>query len=82
MFYSADNLRTSAQITASHITLQKCSQEGKGGARKYRRLCKNAKESARQKITGKENQTSPVNEFGAFLCRGRYKSLGSLKSFL
>jgi len=29
-----------------------------------------------------ENQTSPVNEFSTFLCMGRCKSLGSLKSFL
>ena len=30
----------------------------------------------------KENQTSQVNEHSAFLCMGRYKGLGSLKSFL
>ena len=30
----------------------------------------------------KENQTSQVKEFSAFLCMGRYKSLGSVKSFL
>ena len=30
----------------------------------------------------KENQTSQVKEFSAFLCVGRCKSLGSLKSFL
>ena len=30
----------------------------------------------------KENQTSQVNEFSAFLCMRRWKSLGSLKSFL
>ena len=30
----------------------------------------------------KENQTSQVNEFSAFLCMGRCKSLGSLKLFL
>ena len=30
----------------------------------------------------KENQPSQVNEFTAFLWMGRYKSLGSLKSFL
>ena len=29
----------------------------------------------------KENQTSQVNEFSAFLCLGRCLSLGSLKSF-
>ena len=28
----------------------------------------------------KENQTSQVNEFSAFLCMGRCKSLGLLKS--
>ena len=30
----------------------------------------------------KENQISQVKEFGAFLCMGRCKSLGSLKSVL
>ena len=30
----------------------------------------------------KENQISQVKEFSAFLCMGRCKSLGSLKSFL
>ena len=30
----------------------------------------------------KENQISQVKEFDAFLCMGRCKSLGSLKSFL
>jgi len=30
----------------------------------------------------KENQTSPIKEFSTFLCRGRCKSLGSLKSSL
>ena len=30
----------------------------------------------------KENQTSQVKEFSAFLCMGRCESLGSLKSFL
>ena len=30
----------------------------------------------------KENQTSQVKEFSAFLCMGRCKSLDSLKSFL
>ena len=30
----------------------------------------------------KENQISEVKEFSVFLCMGRYKSLGSLKSFI
>ena len=30
----------------------------------------------------KENQIPRVKEFNTFLCLGRYKSLGSLKSFL
>ena len=29
-----------------------------------------------------ENQIPQVKEFSAFLCMGKYKSLGSLKSFL
>ena len=35
-----------------------------------------------QKIIAKENLKSQVKEFSAFLCMGRYKTVGSLKSFL
>ena len=35
-----------------------------------------------QKIIVKENEISQVKEFSSFLCMGRCKSLGSLKSFL
>ena len=36
----------------------------------------------RKLLLTKENQTSQVNEFSTFLCMGRCKSLGSLKSVL
>ena len=35
-----------------------------------------------QKIMLKENQISQVKEFSTFLCMGRCRNLGSLKSFL
>ena len=38
--------------------------------------------AALKKERKKEKQTSQVNEFSTFLCMGRCKSLGSLKSFL
>ena len=69
-------------------------RRGKGGARIYRSFCKKTKTNrlTKQKNPGswnmkrllliKENLTSQVNEYGAFLCMGGCKSLGSLKSFL
>ena len=58
-------------------------QRGKQGARIYRSFATKIRVSEHQKLLLiKENQTSQVKEFSAFLNMGRYKSLGSLKSFL
>ena len=38
--------------------------------------------SIKRRFLSKENQTSQGKEFNAFLCMGRYKSLGPLRSFL
>ena len=54
---------------------------GKGEARICRSFATKTWYSKRLLLI-KENQTSQVNEFSAFLCTGRCKILGSLKSFL
>ena len=73
-----------APETASQITLRDCSEEARREARIYRSFCN--KRPGSQNIKGlllrKENQMSQVKEFSAFLCMGRCKSLGSLKSLL
>ena len=77
-------MRTVAQETAFQATLRNCSEEARGGARIYRSFCDKGKVVANIKrlLLIKENQISQVKEFSAFLCMGRCKSLGSLKSFL
>ena len=78
------NLRTQARDTASHIMLRNCSEEASGGARIDRSICNKRPGSwnIERLLLTKENQISQVKEFSAFLCMGRCKSLGSLKSFL
>ena len=83
MFYLADFLRTSSPVRS----LSECSEgllrRGKGGARIYRSFCnKTGSRNIKRLLSIKENQTSQDNEFRAFLCMGRCKSLDSLKSFL
>ena len=72
-------MRTAARETEFQITLRNCSEEALGGARVNRSF---AGSWECQKIIVKGNQISQVKEFSAFLCMGRCKSLGSLKSFL
>ena len=72
MFYLADFLRTQAwdeevREEAGYIGVL----QQRPGSQNIKRL-----------LLIKENQTSQVNEFSAFLCIGRCKSLGSVKSFL
>ena len=46
-------------------------------------ICENKNVVAHQKITASnKNQTSQVSDFSAFLCVGKYSSLGSRKLFL
>ena len=44
-------------------------------------LGKNRQSDIQRSLLIRENQTSQVEEFSAFLCVGRCKSLGSMKSF-
>ena len=82
MFYLADkteDLSPGHRISDSSEGLL---QRGKGGARIYRSFYNKDQVLEHQKITVKENKISQVKDFSAFLCVGRYKSLGSLISFL
>ena len=68
-----------AQETASQVTLR----ELEGGVRLYRSLRERAgSQNIKRLLLIKENQMSRVKEFSTFLCMGRRKSLGSLKSLL
>ena len=77
-------MRTAAQETAFQIALRNCSEEAPGGARIYRSFATKGQVVGNVKRLSliKENQIPQVKEFSAFLCMGRCKSLGSLKSFL
>ena len=83
MFYSAHKTEDLSPDTTSHIALRDCSNEVKEepgyiGIFTTRTRCRNIK----RLLLIKENQVSQVKEVSAFLCMGRHKSLGSLKSFL
>ena len=80
MFYWGILLRTVAQGTASQRALRNCSIEVREESR-YTGIFaeKNELITEGQKITTtKNNQTSQVNDFSAFLCKRRCRSLGSL----
>ena len=66
-------------------TSEELSQRGKGGARMYKSFCWEKKKNPivkHQNISANhKNQTSQVNDFSAFLCIERCKSLGALKLF-
>ena len=71
-----------AQETPSQMTLRKL-QGGGGRVRLYRSLQQRAGSlNIKILLLIMENQISQVKEFYTFLCMGRCKSLGSLKSFL
>ena len=84
MFKSADTLRTSRLGHSIQKIQTGCSKEGRGGTRIYRGFSNRRPDSLNIKrlLSVKETQTYQVNDFSAFLCLGRGKSLGSLKPFL
>ena len=57
---------------------------GKGRARIHRSFCskKQVVGTSKDNYELKEKQRSQVNDFSTFLCVGRYKHVGSLKSSL
>ena len=79
MFYSVDTEVFKPGRQDFQITLSDCSEEARREARIYKSFCNKV---IKRLLLIKENQTSQVNELSAFLCMGRCKSLGSLKSFL
>ena len=87
MFYSVALRKTIAPETASQTALRDCSKEVReeqgciGVFAENKQTNKHVVEHP--KITANhKKQTTQVNDFSAFLCMGRYKSLGSLKLFL
>ena len=83
MFYLVDFLRAQAQEAASQVALRDCSK----GVREELGYIgdlqqKPGRWNIKRLLLIKENKTSQVNAFSTFLCMGRCKSLGSLKSFL
>ena len=70
-------MRTAAQETAFQIALRNCSEEVRGELGYIGVFQQRASSPERQK-----DRISQVKEFSAFLCKGRCKSRGSLKSFL
>ena len=86
MFHLGTFLRITVWETASQIALRKHSKEVRKepgyigffvGKQTNKLIVKHQKITANHK-----NQTSQVNDFSAFLCVGRCKSLGLLKLFL
>ena len=65
------------------MTLRELLQGGERGSQDIQRFCNRAGSlNVKSVLLIKENQTSQVKEFSAFLCMGRCRSLGSLKSLL
>lgn len=67
---------------ASQIALRAWLCRAKGGGRIYSFQQNPGGQSIESLLLIRENQICQVNEFSAFLCVGRGKSLGSLNSFL
>ena len=80
--------RTSSPEVASQVTLRELLWRGGVevgvGASRDTDFCNKGQVVWPSRVLSgiKENQTSQVKEFSAFLCMGRCKSLGLLKSFL
>ena len=75
-------MRAAARDAALQAALRNHSEEARGGARLHKVLQRRAGSlNVGILLLVKENQTSQVKEFSAFLCLGRGKSLGSLKPF-
>ena len=85
MFYLRTFLRTITGETAFQIALRNSSEQVREEPEYVWVFAENKTEQAveHQKITANQkNQTSQAKGFSAFLCKGRCKSLGSLKLFL
>ena len=84
MFYSTGIFRTSSPGGIISSNPERIAARRKGGKPAYIGVLQPRAGSLNIKrlLLIKDNQICLVKEFGAFLCVGRCKSLGSLKSFL
>ena len=84
MFYSAGIFRTSSLGGSISSNPERTAPRRQGGKPGYIEVLQQRAGSPNVKrlLLIKENQVSQVKEFSIFLCMGRCKSLGSLKSFL
>ena len=76
--YSVRSFRTSSLGGSNSNNPERTALRSQGGVLQQRAGSQNIKSL----LVIKENQISQVKEFSTFLCMGRCKSLGSLKSFL
>ena len=84
MFYSAGIFRTSSPGGSISSNPERTAPRRRSGEPGYIGVLQQRAGSLNIKrlLLVKENQISQIKEFNAFLCMGRYKSLGTLKSFL
>lgn len=84
MFCLEPSLRTAAREAVSQIALRDCSREVQGEPGDTAVFAGGRGDTVRhQKMTANhKKQISQINDFSAFLCVGRWKSLGFLKAFL
>ena len=83
ILYLVDKPKNLSQKTASQIVLIDCPGEERQEPEYIGVLQQKPGNShIKRLLSVKENQASQRNDFSTFLCRGRCKSLGSLKSFL
>ena len=83
MVYLVSSFRTASPDTAFEVTLRELLQEGKGWSEVIQKSELRAGSlNIKILLLIKENQKSQVKEYRTFLCLGRCRSLGSLKSFL
>ena len=84
MFYLPVTFRISSLGGSISINPERTAQRRRGGGARFIEFCNKGADSLNIKRLWiiKEKQISQVREFSAFLCMGRYKSLGLLKSFL
>ena len=79
--FSWGKMKTEAQETAFQIALRSCSEKAREVLR-YIGLLQQRAGSLNVKSLLLIKETRYLKELSAFLCVGRYKSLGSLKSCL
>ena len=85
MFYSMGIFRTSSPGDSISSNPERTAPGRQGvGSQVIQTFCNKGQAvgNIKRLLLIKENQISQGKEFSAFLCMGRCKSLGSLKSFL